>query len=170
VAAPAASGSRRVPAKESQMDAMRALLMLFLVSASLSVSLAAQTPPPADAAIRELEKAWDEAYMTRDVDAVQRLLADDYVCTNASGVKVPKKVYLMSIVKSPDIAQIKSWASENLDVRVSGNTATVTGESSVKGRPGGRGFVVQARYRFTDTWARRGGRWLAVSTVATKIR
>jgi ketosteroid isomerase-like protein len=77
---------------------------------------------------------------------------------------------LMSIVKSPDTARSKSWESENLDIRISGNAATVTGESSVKGRPRGRGFVIDARYRFTDTWARRGGRWLAVSTVATKIR
>jgi len=151
------------------MHAPRVVLMLLLVSAAIPVSLAAQSPTPADAAIKDLIKAWDEAYMARDVVAVQRLLADDYVLTDASGAKLSKKEYLMSIVKSPDTSRTKSWASENLDVRVSGTTATVTGESSVKGRPRGRGFVVEARYRFTDTWARRGGRWGAVSTTATRI-
>jgi ketosteroid isomerase-like protein len=146
------------------------MLMLWLVSASLSMSLAAQARgASADTVIRELVKAWDEAYMARDVAAVQRLLADDFVFTDASGAKLSKKEYLMSIVKSPDSARPRSWGSENLDIRISGNAATVTGESSVKGRPRGRGFVIDARYRFTDTWARRGGRWLAVSTVATRI-
>jgi ketosteroid isomerase-like protein len=150
------------------MNPPRVLLMLLLVCGAIPM-LAAQTPAPADAAIRELVKAWDDAYMARDVAAVQRLLADDYVFTDSSGAKLPKKEYLMSIVKAPDTPRVKSWASENLDIRVAGNTATVTGESSVKGRPRGRGFVLDARYRFTDTWARRGGRWLAVSTVATRI-
>jgi ketosteroid isomerase-like protein len=150
---------------------MRVLFILVLVSAalSLSLSLAAQSLTPADAAIKELVKTWDDAYMARDAAAVERLLADDYVLIDASGAKLPKKEYLMSIVKTPDASRLKSWASENLDVRVSGNTATVTGESPVKGRPRGRGYVVEARYRFRDTWARRDGRWLAVSTTATRI-
>jgi ketosteroid isomerase-like protein len=149
------------------VHAMRVLFVLVLVSAALS--LAAQTVTPAGAAIKELVKTWDDAYMARDAAAVGRLLADDYVLIDASGAKLAKKEYLMSIVKTPDASRLKSWASENLDVRVSGNTATVTGESPVKGRPRGRGYVVEARYRFTDTWARRDGRWLAVSTTATRI-
>jgi ketosteroid isomerase-like protein len=149
---------------------MYATRVLMLLLASAAISLAAQDPASAPTAIRDLEKAWDEACMARDAASVQPLLADDYVLTDASGAKLSKKEYLISIVKVPDISRIKSWMSENLDIRVSGNTATVTGESPVKGRPRGRGFVLDARYRFTDTWARRGGRWLAVSTVATKIR
>jgi len=151
------------------MTARRLFYPLLLLTTALAIPVAAQTPAPAETAIKERVKAWDTAVMARDVAAVQPLLADGYVLTDASGAKLTKTEYLMSIVKSPDTARVKSWASENLDIRVAGNTVTVTGESSVKGRPRGRGFVVEARYRFTDTWARRGGQWLAISTVATRI-
>jgi ketosteroid isomerase-like protein len=141
---------------------------LLLVSGSLSRPPRAQAQPAATA-IADLEKAWDEAYMRRDIAAIASLLGDDYVLTDVSGRNLTKKEHLMSIVKSPEISRIKSWTSENLDVRVSGDSATVTGESAVRGRPGGRGLVLEGRYRFTDTWALRNGRWVAVSTKATRI-
>jgi ketosteroid isomerase-like protein len=144
----------------------------LLTSTSLlmsgSLPLGAQAPTAA-AAITGLEKAWDEAYMHRDIAAIDGLLADDYVLTDASGAKLTKKEHLMSIVKSPDISREKSWTSENVAVSVSGDSAVVTGESDVKGRPRGRAFVMATRYRFTDTWALRNGRWVAVSTKATRI-
>lgn len=146
-----------------------AMLILSVSLTSLPRLVAAQAVTSAAAALMEAAKAWDQACMRRDAGSVGRLLADDYVLTDASGAKLTKKEYLASIVKSPEISRVKSWASENLDVRVLGETATVTGESGVKGRPRGRGFALPARYRFTDTWIRRDGRWLAVSTKATRI-
>ncbi len=149
------------------MTRVDAVLLLVLVA--LSLAWAPQGATPAHAALDDLEKAWDRAYRGRDTEGLSRLLADDYVLTDASGARLTKQDYLTSIIRMPDMSRVKSWDSENLDIRVAGQTATVTGESPVRGRPRGRGAIVEARYRFTDTWAEREGRWVAVSTTATRI-
>jgi ketosteroid isomerase-like protein len=151
------------------MPAARVDAAVLIVIVLLSLAWAPQGTPPAHAVITDLEKAWDRAYLGRDTEGLSRLLADDYVLTDASGARLTKHDYLTAVVRAPDMSRVKSWDGEKLEVRVSGQTATVTGESAVKGRPRGRGYVVEARYRFTDTWAERDGRWVAVSTTATKI-
>lgn len=151
------------------MHVSRADAVLLLVTAILSLAWAPQGATPSHAVIADLERAWDRAYANRDTEALSQLLADDYVLTDASGARLTKPEYLMSVVRSPEMSRVRSWNSEKLEIRVSGQTATVTGESAVKGRARGRGYVVEARYRFTDTWAQRDGKWVAVSTKSTKI-
>ena len=68
---------------------------------------------------------------------------------------------LRDIVAGPDTAE----AAHNEDMRVHrfGTTAVVTGWLVVRGR--GASGPFDRRYRFTDTWVRRGGsgRWQIVA-------
>lgn len=125
-----------------------------------------QPAPPARSVLLDLEKTWDQALAARDIEQIGRLLAEDYTMTDASGARLDRRAYLMSIVRAPDMTRVRTFDSDKLVVRVDGDRATVTGESPIKGRPRGRGYVLDARYRFTDEWAIRDGRWRAVSTSA----
>jgi ketosteroid isomerase-like protein len=54
-----------------------------------------------------------------------------------------------------------------MTVRVYGNAAVITGQSSVKASVGGQDM--SAELRFTDVWIKRGDRWQAVASQVTRI-
>jgi len=127
------------------------------------------TAVAADEEIRQLLHAWDEAYRTRDVQGLGRILAEDFTLTDASGSLLNRAQYLMSVVKSPDFSRIRSFASEDVTIQVAGDVAMVTGRSPVKGRSPGKGQAFAGNYRFTDRWEKQQGEWKAVATHATRI-
>jgi ketosteroid isomerase-like protein len=122
----------------------------------------------AEPQLRELNRQWDEASMGRDTAVLARILADDYVYTDARGAVITKSAYLMSLIKAPDMTQ-QSFTSDDLGIRVYGDVAVVTGRSSWKGRSRGKSQFADAQYRFTDVLVKRNGRWQAVATQATAI-
>ena len=56
---------------------------------------------------------------------------------------------------------VVSGRNEDLTVRVYGNAAVATGWLIVQGR--GPSGPSEVRYRYTDTWAKLGGRWRIVA-------
>jgi ketosteroid isomerase-like protein len=56
---------------------------------------------------------------------------------------------------------VTSAHNEDMEVHGFGGTAVVTGWLVVRGR--GAGGPYEHRYRFTDTWMRRAGRWQIVA-------
>jgi ketosteroid isomerase-like protein len=63
--------------------------------------------------------------------------------------------------------RIESGAIDDLNIRVFGDFAVVTGRSVLSGSyQGQRANVVQ---RFTDVFARRDGRWQAVASQGTQV-
>lgn len=139
-----------------------------------AAGLAAQTPTTAGggaAVAREsggqdsdartllkLEDDWAAALVRRDAKAFRRLLAEGFVYTENDRMS-NRDAVLQDIVSGPDTVE----AAHNEDMRVHrfGTTAAVTGWLIVRGRgPGGQ---FSRRYRFTDTWVRRNGKWQIVA-------
>lgn len=52
-------------------------------------------------------------------------------------------------------------------IRLYGDTAIVTGITSIKGMAGGDAFA--ADFRFTDTWVYRGKRWILAASHASRL-
>lgn len=127
-----------------------------------------QTKSAAEQELRELIHKWDEGHAQRDTATLARILADDFVYTDASGAVLDRSQYLMTLIKAPDMTQ-QSSSSEDLKVRFYGDAAVITGRSSWKGRSRGKGQFINAQYRFTDVWVKRQGSWQAVATQATTI-
>ena len=103
----------------------------------------------------------------RDVAALERILADEYLFTNESG-KVRNKAEDIAGYKSGDTKFEKAEIADQ-KVRVIGNGAAVeTGTFHIKGANKGTPFDTVERY--TTVWVWRGGRWQVVadhvSTVA----
>ena len=149
------------------MKTLLALVTCLLLGAPLAMAQArggAQASSEAD--IKALLREWDRAYEARDSQALNRILADDFTLTDASGAVLTRGEYLMSIVKAPDFSRVTSWASEDVTVQVTGDKAVVTGRSPVKGRARGKGQAFAGNYLFTDEWVRQDGVWKARQTRA----
>jgi ketosteroid isomerase-like protein len=128
----------------------------ILVAVLLATAAAQDTEPRV---LLRLEDDWAVALVRRDGAVFRRLLADGFIYTEDDRTMTRDDV-LHEVVAGADTVT----AAHNEDMRVHrfGQTAVVTGWLVVAGHgPGGAPF--DRRYRFTDTWVRRGGRWQIVA-------
>ena len=109
-------------------------------------------------ALLGLEDEWAAALVRRDAATFDRLLADGFIYTEDDRTSTRDAV-LRDIVAGPDT--VEAAHNEAMQVHPFGSTAVVTGWLIVRGR--GAGGPFDRRYRFTDTWLRRGGRWQIVA-------
>src|SRR5256712_9376488 len=132
------------------------------------LAVSSQSPTTQDAearALLQLEDDWARALIRRDATVFRRLLADGFIYTEDDRT-VGRDDVLRDIVAGPDTVE----AAHNEEMRVHrfGSTAVVTGWLVVRGR--GASGPFDRRYRFTDTWLRRGGRWQIVAAHDYPVR
>jgi len=130
---------------------MRALVMMVLLVFSVQ---------DADTgALLRLEDSWASALVKRDSATFERLLARGFVYTENDQV-TDRAGVINSVVAGPDT--ITAAHNDSMVVHRYGSvTAVVTGWLVVKGRNASGAF--ERRYRFTDTWVKRSGRWQIVA-------
>ena len=104
--------------------------------------------------VKELDEAWNRAYVERDPQALDRLLADDWVGLTSGHDVITKEVLLGGQQQASAEAVITFTRGETW---VFGDTAVTTGSTTVSA-PG-----VAVAQRFTRVWAKRDGRWQAVT-------
>lgn len=115
--------------------------------------------------VRALENRRFEAMTKGDTAALERILADDLVYTHSSGTVDTKSQYIASI-KSGDLKYI-SIQRDDVNVRVFGNAAVITGRALFKVKSRGQDMTVHAR--FTDVWIKRRGTWQMVAWQSTRL-
>lgn len=119
----------------------------------------------AEPAVRQLVSELAEATARNDTAALERNYADDYTFTNPSGV-VLTKAQRIAATKSGDL-KFESFSNDEVNVRVYGDVAVVTGRSTLKGQL--KGQDISGQYRFTSVYVNQGGRWQAVASQSTRI-
>ncbi len=105
-----------------------------------------------------LEDDWARGLTRRDAALFRRLLADGFVYSEDDRT-VGRDDVLRDIVAGPDT--VETAHNEDMKVHRFGTTAIVTGWLVVGGH--GPQGAFSRRYRFTDTWVRRGRRWQIVA-------
>ena len=105
-----------------------------------------------------LENEWAKAAVARDTKTFERLLAPGFIYTEDATLMSRADV-ISSMTAGPD--RVELAANEDMKVHDFGNTAVVTGILMLRGRSKGAAF--NRRYRYTDTWMLRNGRWQAVA-------
>jgi ketosteroid isomerase-like protein len=95
-----------------------------------------------------------------DVRRFQELLADDFLCSNPDASLVDKAQFLL---QTANPVTISSLVAEEVQIRLLGDTAIIHARTSYRTAAG-----EQRHGRYTDVWARRDGRWLAVSAHVTR--
>jgi ketosteroid isomerase-like protein len=115
--------------------------------------------------LRQIDREWNEAYPNRDIEALNRIIADDWKCIDGKGHVVYKQQLLARISSNPN--PFASHEFDEFDLRMFGNVAIVTGRLTGKGRNDAGDFTLEQR--FTRVYVRREGVWRAVATQVTLV-
>ena len=116
--------------------------------------------------VREAIEKYKTALLRRDVAALEKIWADDYVFVNASGEVLTKQQRLANI-KSGATALDSINEDENLAVRVYQNSAVTTNRVTIKGQYSGQS--VSGQYRSTMVWVKSSAGWQLVSNQLTGL-
>ena len=108
---------------------------------------------------------WDKAIVRKDRAAIEANMADDFRQI-AGGGNVETKGSFVDGLVSPDI-QIDPYVVEELDVRVYGDVALLSGRTRMTGSYQGKAFA--SHYRYVDVYVARGEEWKIVSVQITPI-
>ena len=142
---------------------MRTATFLFLLlfsSGSLSTLDAQSKPDSGSSKILALETKWNTAYKRGDIATMESMLAEDFIITLEDGSTLSKSGY---IAHNGDTAQhVDTTEMTDLNVRMHGNTAVVTGGYHEKGTF--RNKPYEYRDRFTDVWMNLGGHWQVIAS------
>jgi ketosteroid isomerase-like protein len=106
-------------------------------------------------ALAVLNRDYIRAVQDGDVERFREILADDFLCTLPDGSLIDRERFLQRTARP---VQIRNLEAHDVKVRLMGEFAIVharTAFTHLDGRPGSG--------RYTDVWARRDGRWVAVA-------
>ena len=110
--------------------------------------------------IAQLQRDWAGAVQRRDLEALDRLLGEEFtLATGRKGAEVRARREYLDVTH--DSYEVDDWAYEEMVVRVYGDAAVVRSRYRQTGRMGGADRT--GAYLMTDVWVRRDGRWQAVT-------
>jgi ketosteroid isomerase-like protein len=112
------------------------------------------------ATLIDLNQDYLRSVQTSDVHRFDEILAPDFLCTNSDGALLDRKAFLEHAARP---ATISGLEGHDVNVRILGDVAIVHARTTFAG-PDGR----LRSSRYTDVWARRHGRWLAVAAQVTR--
>jgi ketosteroid isomerase-like protein len=124
------------------------------------------TPPtPEEQELIQLERAWDAAFVAKDVRFIERVLADEFVATYGDGTRGDKAAELAQTLDFDQ--RVDSSVLDGFRVRVYGDTGVVWFSRHMTGPKSGK--IVSVTYRFVDVFVKRAGRWQCVSSQSTRV-
>jgi|SRR5215216_280911 len=136
----------------------------YLSNKQVEVPLTIPTESTEDE-IRRVEMEWGDAFERRDMETLDRLMADDYILTDPLG-NVRTKAESLAAIQRNEVL-FESTNSDNVNVRINGDTAVVTGRSTFRGRY--KGWSMAGQYQYTDVLVKRNGSWQAVGSHITAV-
>jgi ketosteroid isomerase-like protein len=113
---------------------------------------------------RELLEARQQA-TKGDTTMLNRILADDFIATSLRG-RVANKAQYLKYSARPNLS-FRNFNADEVKARLYGDTAVVTGRTTVKGRDQGEEFDTQ--FRYTRVCVKRDGRWQIVTSHLTPV-
>src|SRR5688572_15013128 len=123
--------------------------------------MATETTARADiATLEQLNRDYITSVQTSDVRRFDAILAPDFLCSNPDGSLVDRKAFLAQTARPVTIANLQA---HDVVVRIIGEVAITHARTTYTLADGRAGSG-----RYTDVWARRDGRWLAVSAHVTR--
>ena len=153
---------------------MRTLtIFVFLLAVTLQHARAqardqgtGSTPATAVEEIKALEEARNQAILHGDVAALERMTSDDYTFITLRGELRSKAEILKGFASGS--FNYESREISDLNVRVYGDSAVVTGRSVQKGAENGKDY--SGAYWFTRVYEKQKGRWITVALQTTLIQ
>ena len=144
---------------------LTALGLLCLAAAAIQAQEAPPVPETLRKQLLEIEQAWDDAIVAKDLSVLQRIMAPGFTFIDADG-SITERQALLDGIASPKLA-IDPFLTRDVQVRVYGATAVLTGWFEQTGTYEGKRFRVRQRY--TDVYVRQDTSWVAVSAHASNL-
>ena len=110
--------------------------------------------------LTELNRDYIRSVQHGDVRRFNEILAEDFLCSNPDGSLVDKEQFLAQTARPVTISGL---TAEDVNVRILGDVAIIHARTSYTTADG-----EQPHGRYTDVWALRDGKWLAVSAHVTR--
>jgi ketosteroid isomerase-like protein len=110
--------------------------------------------------LEQLNRDYIRSVQNSDVRRFDEILAEDFLCSNPDGSLVDRAGFLIQTARPVTIANLEA---HDVRVRIMGDVAIIHARTTYT-MPDGRAGAG----RYTDVWARRDGRWLAVSAHVTR--
>ena len=114
----------------------------------------------------KLDREWNEAYPKLDVTALDRIIADDWICIDGAGLVITKRQLLERVESSTTF--FDPYKFDEVTLRMFKDAAIVTGRLSGTRRGNDGTFYVEQRY--TRVYVKRNDRWQAVATQVTVVK
>ncbi|MEJ7848254.1 MAG: nuclear transport factor 2 family protein [Pyrinomonadaceae bacterium] len=113
-----------------------------------------------------MKRDWNNALVKRDSAWFERNFAGDASSIDIRTGAVQNKPQAIAMIKS-NKDKFESAELSEMDIRVEGGSAIITGINHVKGRDE-NGKTFDHRVRFTDTFVKRDGRWQIWAGMSTR--
>jgi len=108
----------------------------------------------------DLNRDYIHAVQHSDVGRFEEILAPDFLCSNPDGSLADREAFLEQTTRPVVIDRLEA---HEVEVRLLGDVAIIHARTTYTQADGQAGAG-----RYTDVWARRDGRWLAVSAHVTR--
>ena len=110
--------------------------------------------------LRQLNRDYITSVQTSDVRRFDEILAEDFLCSNPDGSLVDRAGFLAQTARPVTISNLEA---HDVRIRLIGDVAIIHARTTYTLHDGRAGAG-----RYTDVWARRQRRWLAVSAHVTR--
>src|SRR5512147_2681333 len=111
--------------------------------------------------ITKLEEELTHSEMQLDVEALDRIYADDIMVTAPIGLCVDKPAVMTEVRQARDKAKVEKYDKDDLKVRAYGDTAVTSYRIIAKAKF--EETDIDARFCITNVWMKRQGRWQIVA-------
>jgi ketosteroid isomerase-like protein len=150
--------------ERSETPSMRTEAMGFVFPPTDPVGcwkLPRATAMPSDhEALLALNRDYINSVQHSDVRRFDEILAEDFLCSNPDGSLIDRAAFLQQTAKP---VAIRNLAAHDVVVRIVGDVALIHARTSYTLADGSAG-----KGRYTDVWAKRDGKWLAISAHVTR--
>jgi ketosteroid isomerase-like protein len=139
--------------------------ILFVMTALLAGSLVVYGAGAEDE-IRQAEKNWASAVVSRDYAVLNRVMHDGLIYAHSTGIIESKGDYIGKLKSNTQ--RYDAIDHRELTVKVYGDAAVAHSKIVMKGQSGGRPFDNQLM--MIHLWVKEGGAWRLVAHQTTELR
>jgi ketosteroid isomerase-like protein len=137
---------------------------MSIVSLLIAATIAAA--PANHTELLRVADAFDQAQLTKDRAAMERMTDDHLVFIEGSGKRTGKREFIEGWM-GPDDRYDPIVLIDRTLTPLGRDAFVVSAETTLSGTSGGKRFA--SHFRFSDTFRRTGGRWRAVHIQVTRL-
>jgi ketosteroid isomerase-like protein len=141
----------------------RLVVVALLVFSQVTVFAAQDSKVEQD--LRKLDDQRIAALVQNDFPKLEQIMSDDFTYTHSNGQVQTKAEFLGDFKSGKRV--FRSLQQEDVQVRLYGSAALVTGRCTLTGTNGGKDFVLPMR--FTEVYANNNGKWQWILWQSTRL-